>query len=461
MKLRLLTTTFALLAIATASACATSPSAVVLDAPPPGDTNTPPGDTPPPAEDEDDVTKQPPHALGAIVLGETHASVSGGSPKSTPIVSASFYPDAMATKSCRKLLEGSCYITAIPKCDKVTTTTTGCNSGEYCKYDDACKPTCTTQPVCPTACKEDEVCEPSLGTAGVCTKKPVFDAGPLAFAGTTTPITMYPPYSFESDGQGAPFLAGVEITVQGAGAAEAGFEKFDEKFKATTFLQMNPQLSKIGRDKIFGTAALPVVWTPGADAVVINISGLGGTVSCKVDDKLGKFDVPRTVVKAALGTPAPGTETAAQSLSLSVARLRKEVKKGKKTKASAAVSKVQPDGWLELTTMSTETGSFTGCASTQTVCGETCCSTGYTCSATGTCVYGSGTTCDTCLTSYCSTYNSACSADSYCSTLKSCITSCGTNTSCQSSCRTSYPTGTAKYDQLNSCKASYCSTQCP
>lgn len=458
MKLRLLSTTFALLAV---GACATSPSAVVLDAPGPGDTNTPPGENPPPAEDDGDVTKQPPHALGAITLGETHASVSGTSPKATPIVNASFFPDAMLTKTCRKLIEGGCYLTAIPKCDKVTTTTTGCNSGEYCKYDDACKPTCAAQPVCSVACKEDEVCEPSLGTSGVCTKKPVFDAGPLAFAGTTTPITLYPPYSFDSEGQGAPFLAGVELTIQGAGAAEAGFEKFDEKFKATTFLQMNPTLSKIGRDKIFGAAALPFVWTPGADTVVVNVSGLGGTASCKVDDKLGKFDMPRAVVKAALGTPAPGMETAAQSLSISVARIRKEVKKGKKTKSSPAVSKVQPDGWLELTTMSTETAAFTGCASTQTVCGETCCASGYTCSTTGTCVVGGGTTCETCLTSNCPSYNSACTADSYCSSLKTCYAGCGTSTTCQSSCRTTYSPGVTKFDQLNSCKTSYCTTQCP
>ncbi len=443
------------------AACATSPSALVLEGQPdggPGGLDG--GDASGPAPDDDDVTKQPPHSLGTITLGETHVSATGTTPKPTAIVAASFFPDALLTKQCRKSLEAGCYIQEIPKCTKVTTTSNGCNTGELCKYDDACKPACVTTPTCSTACKEDEVCEASLGTSGVCTKKPVFDAGVLAFSGTTTPITLYPPYTFDPTGaQGAPFLAGVDLRVQGAGAVEAGFEKFDEQFKATSFIQMNPQLAKIGRDKIFGTGALPVVWTPGEDQVVISITSLGGTATCKVDDKPGKFDVPRTVVKAALGTPAPGTETAAQSLSLSVARVRKEVKKTARAKGTLGSQKVIPEGWLELTTMSTESGSFTGCASTQTVCAETCCSSGYTCD-NGTCKLGGGTTCESCLTTNCSTYNSACTADSYCSALKSCIAAC-TTTSCQTSCRSTYAAGTTKYDQLNSCKTSFCTSSCP
>src|SRR5262245_35447310 len=58
-----------------------------------------------PAPDPDDPANQPPHSLGSIILGETHASGAGGTP--APIVSAIFVPDALKARACKKKLDGA------------------------------------------------------------------------------------------------------------------------------------------------------------------------------------------------------------------------------------------------------------------------------------------------------------------------------------------------------------------
>lgn len=373
MKYRLLSTVAALLSISAFAACAaTGSSGVYTGVGPDGGTLEDGGTSAEGgAEDSDDPADQPPHSLGTIVLGETHGS--GTTTKSVPIVSAAFLPDAMLSRACKKKLEGGCEITEIAKCTKASTTS-GCSTGEACVLDNTtCKATCKAVAVCTQECDTDEVCKPpaagTTGTAGTCVKSQSFDAGPLAFSGTTTSITMFPPYGFQGTGQGAPFLAGAELQVQASGATEAGFEKFDEKFTATTFLQMTPSLSKITKSAVFGTGALPIAWAAAEDTIVISITGAGGTATCKVKDSLGKFDVPRAVVKAAQGD---GTTTSSTSLSIAVSRQKREVKKDKTAKGTLALTEVKPDGWLELITQSTETASFQGCSSTQTICDDLC-----------------------------------------------------------------------------------------
>lgn len=475
MKLRLLATWFSIFAVA---ACATSANSGVGGAP--GDGTTPPGEQP--AEEEEDVTKQPPHSLGTIALGESHTS--GASSKSTPIVVASFLPDAILGKSCKKKIDG-CEIAEVPKCSKTSTSTTGCNSDELCSFDTACEATCKKLPVCEKACSEDEVCKLASSTAskGTCVKSESFDAGPLAFSGTTTSITMFPPYRFESTGQGAPFLGGAQLEVQAQGATEAGFEKFSEKFTATTFLQTTPSLAKIDRNKIFGTGAVPIAWVPSTDTIVITVSGVGGSATCKVKDTLGKFDVPRSVVKAVQTTT--GSTTTTSSLSISVSRMKKEVKKDKKAKGELAIATVKPEGWLELITTSTESASFQGCPGTQSFCDEACTSLqtdryncgscGNECSSSQSCYQGacsggsssgsSGTptSCSSCRsaasTGTCSTYNSACSNDFNCDDIRYCAQSC-TTSSCVASCEATYPSGQAKYAPLRNCLTSACSSSC-
>ncbi|MBX3186020.1 MAG: hypothetical protein KF819_03350 [Labilithrix sp.] len=476
MKLRFLSSSFALLAGVMVVACASSSQTIVGN---PNDPNGLPTGETSPEEEDDDPANQPPHSLGSIVLGESHASVATGATRSTPVVHASFLPDAMLGRACKTKLEG-CEIVKAPKCNKVTTSANGCGEGEACSWDTACKAVCKKVAICDKACDADEVCTlPSSGTStkATCVKRESFDAGPLAFSGTTTPITLFPPYAYESDGKGAPFLAGAEIHVQASGATEAGFEAFDEKFKATKFLQTTPTLAKIPREKIFGTGSIPIAWAAGEDTILVTVSGIGGSATCKVKDALGKFDVPRAVVKAVQTTDAE-REVSTQSLSITVTRQRKETRKDKKAKGTLEIAEVQPDGWLDLVTFSTESASFQGCPGTQSICGDTCadlktdpenCGTcGNVCPGSQSCnagkCGGSQAACESCISSAssgtCNSSRAACQADAACSNLVSCLGGCGTNTTCQNNCRTTHAAGVAKFNAFDSCLASVCASAC-
>jgi hypothetical protein len=331
---------------------------------------------------------QVPHALGSVVLGETHSSVDG---LSSPVVSVSFIPDAKLAKACTRKV-GTCEVTQVPKC--TTGAVAGCGAGETCAFDDSCQPKCVK--ACTKACGSGEECFFGTGSSesGMeCRKVTSFDAGAIAFDGTTDSLTMFPPYAVRPDGSGAPFLPGSEVRVIATGAKEAGFEKFDEKFKTTSLLETTPPLRKLNRAAVFGSGSIPISWAKGEDSVIVTVSGAGGVATCAADDKSGKFDLPREVVNAAIGD---GT-TATGALSISVTRERVEMRKDKKTVGSLPGQTVQPVGWLKLSTRSTETYSLQACTSGTSECGETCvnlqsdskncgacgkaCNAGYYCSA--------------------------------------------------------------------------------
>jgi hypothetical protein len=301
-----------------------------------------------------------PHALGKIVLGEAHTA---GDSQSVPVVSLSFVPDAAKAPSCGETVSG-CRVTIAPKCTE-STSFSGCADGEVCVVaPGSCAAACQKVPRCEEICKKDEVC--TLADAktgeGECAAPPSFDAGPVAFSGTTTPLTLYPPYEFTSDANGAPFLGGVDLRVKAQGATGDGFEAFDETFQSTTFIQTKPSLDEIPRETIFGEGALPVAWVPGGDEVVVTVSGAGGTAECTAEDSAGRFDVPREVIRQVLGDRDNGA-----ALTLSVARVRTETRKDAKAKGDGA----QPVGWLELTTTSLETTHVEGCT-TGAACGDGC-----------------------------------------------------------------------------------------
>jgi hypothetical protein len=205
-------------------------------------------------------------------------------------------------------------------------------------------------------------------SAGTCRKRESFDAGPVAFSGTTTPITLYPPYAFESDGKGAPFLASSEIRVQAQGAALAGFAKFDEKFTSTTFLQTITPLDRVPRENVFGTGPLTLSWVPANDTVVVTVTGPSGSATCKASDAAGKINVPRAVIDRVLTAEGAASAT----LGVSIARQRKDTKKDKQAKGKLTDQTVQSVAWLELVTTSIESASFDGCAGGASACGEGC-----------------------------------------------------------------------------------------
>jgi hypothetical protein len=479
------TITAGLAAVIAFGGCTTTKT-IIMAAPDGGDQGDDGGATVNGSGDDDGGQNEPPHALGSIVLGESHPS-SGG--QSTPFVSASFLPDSSALKKCVSSI-GNCSITAAPKCTSATGAT-GCQAGEICSVDKNCTPSCTK--ACTKACDAGQVC--ALDPAGNPSCKPIesFDAGPIAFSGTTTPITLFPPYSYEPKTSGAPFLAGAQLEVQASGSANAGFAGFDEKFTATTFLQTSPQLSQLDRGTVFGTGSVPIGWVPGSDSITITASGGGGSASCSADDTSGKFDLPREVIQAVLGT-ASGSY-----LTITVSRQRLETKKDKQTKGTLSTATVQPVGWLNLTTTSTESAEFQGCPlANETACGQDCanlstsfnhcgscdvmCEVGQEC-LNGKC-YGGGpppppqpdggtsqacTTCETSAigtTGACHTQAAACQADTQCTSYRSCMQACQpTDTTCQTNCQTQYPNGTNEFSALATCIcgtacASPCATEC-
>jgi hypothetical protein len=330
---------------------------------------------------EDDDT---PHALGTIVLGETRSSQTGDS---SPVISASFVPDSKQSKACTSKI-GACELAEVPRC--MTGTAQGCSSNELCTFDDACKPKCVK--ACTKACGAGEQCVFSSNVASeagmACKRKERFDAGAIAFAGTTTPITLFPPYGVTPDGNGAPFMARSEIRVQASGAAEAGFEKFDEKFTSTTFLETNPPLRELTRATVFGSSGVSIGWVPGEDSVVITASGPMGAAKCTAKDQDGEYLLPREVIREVMG----GTDTGS-GLTLTVTRERREVRRDKK-----ALGSPHERAYLELVTSSSESHAFASCATGYSLCGDECVDTrndsqncgscGKTCFSTQYCSYG-------------------------------------------------------------------------
>jgi len=394
---------------------------------------------------------EPPHAEGDSFLGEAHGT-NGGT--AAPIVSVSFIPDSTQITSCAQTM-GDCKITKAPKC------TTTCNVGEYCTFDQSCNSVCKR--ACSKTCAIDEECYfPSDGADPQCRKRESFDSGAIAFAGTTVPITLYPPYKYSGPSTGAPFLAGADITVQGSGAQAAGFTMWQESIKSTTFLQT--QLGKLTNAQVYSTDPLPIDWAPGNDQIMITLSGAGGSAVCQANDPSGHYAVDRDVVTAALGS--------ASTLSISVSRQRLDVKKGISTKGTLSSAKIQSEGWVKNTTSSTESQSFQVCQGGLAMCGGKCTDTmndslncgtcNNACSNMG-CVQGmcSGMSCNSCVTNAqngtCKSYFDACNQNAACSSLSNCIANCNGNQTCINNCANTYSAGLTLYNNRRNC---ICTTAC-
>jgi hypothetical protein len=313
------------------------------------------------AADGDDAGggSSPAHALGTVLLAESHAPGDGG--VLPPVVSASFLPDAaLVPPTCSSPIAG-CDFVAGPDCGA-----NGCDASSTCGWDSACHPTCTAS--CDLSCGSGWQCYFSSSGQPGCRPYESFDAGILTFIGAATGITLAPPYAYQG-GPGAPFVPGSQLEVKASGALGAGFDAFDETFTATTFVQTSPSLDSIATATVFGAGSVPIGWVPGSDAVKITVAGGGGVATCVASDPSGHFDVPRAVITAALGS------SGAALVAIGVTRERDEWRKDASTRGSLSTEKVQPVGWLELTTTSTETYSFQGqgCPTAgQTMCPDGC-----------------------------------------------------------------------------------------
>jgi len=350
------------------------------------------------AGDGDTPDENVPHARGTIVLGETHG-VGGGS-TSTPFLNASFVPEYTANKAngCAEQVLG-CFVTKAPVCQ------TTCSTDEVCTFNDACQATC--QPICDMACATDEVCYFPVPGSAACKKIEEFDGGALSFAGTTVPITLFPPYEFVGETSGALYLPRADITVSGSGASGAGFDQFQADFQATNYLTTH--IDEIDPTAAYGAGPLPVTWDPGQDEIKITVTvtsaqGSVGTVVCDADDASGRFEVPRPAIAESVGLEA------VSSLTVGVERRRTELKTGFATRGNLTGETVQSQGWLELVTSSSETAAIMDCG-TLSWCDSECvdlqydelncgacgnvCGAGETCSA-GVCDAGGGTSGGSC-----------------------------------------------------------------
>jgi hypothetical protein len=197
-----------------------------------------------------------------------------------------------------------------------------------------------------------------------CKKRDRFDAGAIAFSGTTQAITLFPPYAVTPEGNGAPFMARSEIHVQASGASASGFEKFDEKFTTTTFLETDPPLRELDKAEVFGNGDLRIGWVPGEDHVIVTATGSFGAAKCEAKDADGEYMLGRDVIEEVMGN----TSTSGSSnFSITVTRERREVRRDKK-----AIGAPHEKGHLELITTSSESHSYQACTTGQSMCGSKC-----------------------------------------------------------------------------------------
>ena len=293
-----------------------------------------------------DPPEDGPHALGTIVLGETHAAGTGDA---LAVLSASFIPDAEATAQSCAMEVGGCQVALPADCMP-----TVCATDQVCAYDDNCMPTC--QPLCNASCAADEVCYFPVPGVAACRDAETFDAGRLDLLGTLEPITLFPPYVLPAGVEGPLAQPDRELTAMGSGATQAGFGMFEAT--TTSMDSVFSTIDELLPAEAFGVADLPISWTPGVDAMTITVTVTGtlggtGTVTCEADDTMGTFAIPRAAIDAAVPEDTPNT------LSFSLQRAHTETTMGIATVGSLQEQTVQPTGWIDFSYVSIETGSVT------------------------------------------------------------------------------------------------------
>lgn len=310
-----------------------------------GDGDTTAGDTGGPPPDGE-------HALGTILLGESHAVDAPAA--ALAILSATFVPDAaVAPPAACGMDVGGCQVSPpAPACVPL------CTVGETCVYNDACVAEC--QAPCDAVCAADEVCYFPIPGTSACRKVETFDAGRLDIFGTISPITLYPPYTLPAGTDGPLAMPDKELTVMATGSSDAGFAPFEAK--VTTTDAVFSTLDQILPTEAFGVGDLMIGWVPGAADLTISLVVTGtlgntGTVTCEADDTTGSFAVPRAAIDAAIDAAVTGDT--ANTIAVSIQRVHTETTTGLETQGTLLEQMVQPEGWIDFSYVSVETGTLT------------------------------------------------------------------------------------------------------
>jgi hypothetical protein len=161
-----------------------------------------------------------------------------------------------------------------------------------------------------------------------------------------------------------------------------------------------------------------------------------------------------------------------RSLSLAVTRTDKRSIYDLATKGSIAGVEIQPTGWLELSTSSTESATLQGCSGDEQVCGNTCVdvtrseqncgSCGHACGGQDVCEQGTcsgANACTTCINASSGSGGTCgqCTANAACNTLRACIQNC-TDSTCQNQCATT--AGQPAVEVYNQWAGCICNTAC-
>jgi len=323
-----------------------------------------------------DSDQETPHAGGSIVFAESHAALSG---TSNVAVSATFYPNLEPQKVCgsvkatTKTIDG-CVFTINQNAYNQPQCEDSCGDG-YCAYDDQCKPKCVV--ACTKACDSDSVCAFDEKGKPYCESIDErrltiadFNAGALSFSGETGAVTIRPPYIEAGTTSGIGFIPESEVKVSASGASEVGLEAFKGSFTTTTMLETS--LKKLSSKDLYGTGPMKLTWAKGSDDLRITLSGEVNykpiTATCKADDASGTFSITRKVLNE-LGKDSVTNEvTTLNSLSIQMTRTKKTVQKGIKTKGEIEEVKIQPEGWVDFVSTSTESVQIEGCDNGYTYC---------------------------------------------------------------------------------------------
>lgn len=405
-----------------------------------------------------------PHALGAITIGEAHASTGGSA---TASVAAGFAPDADGAgvaRECSREVAG-CRIAETPDCGST------CGADEHCTFDADCGSVCERN--CDAQCGAGEECYFPTPDSPACRARQTFDAGVISITGTTTPVTLFPPYEFDGVDDGSLYLDGAELTFTAAGATGAGYEAFEQTLTATHLLRSDPPLDQLGVVAVFGSGDIPIDWTAGEDdikiaAALTGVDGSFASVTCDADDSAGHFDFPREAIDAALD--GAGLDR----VSIAITRSRTKSIYDVATVGELPRTTIQPTGWLELATSSSESATFEGCDDGQQVCDDACIDTSsdrancgdcdHACPGVDICVQStcSGTTsCNACVEDAstggaCTSAYNACTNNTECNAFRTCVQGCTTST-CQQNCANAHPDGLDLYNAWGSC---ICNTAC-